>query len=220
MSSRYRSTQTLNPYIALADILINLVLILLLFIPLILLVGTRGWDEVLYKKYQLQMEEAVNERFSADQRPVRENRNDASGEQRWVFTKVRMFDSDSSADLPILSQEGKNSLKAFASALNAHRDPKDRIWWRIRVESHVPLSKSRPTLNDEAESLKLTGKRATAVSVFLFEKCGIHPWELTTSGRGYQDLRDRERKSSPQNERIDLLVISPPQRRAATPNVR
>ena len=128
MSSRYRSTQTLNPYIALADILINLVLILLLFIPVILLVGTRGWDEVVYKKYQLQMEEAVNERFSADQRPVRENRNDAPGEQRWVFTKVRMFESDFSADLPILSQEGKDSLKAFAAALNAHRDPKNRIW--------------------------------------------------------------------------------------------
>ena len=214
MPSRYRTTQTLNPYIALADILINLVLILLVFIPIILLVGTRGWDEVVYKRYQKQMAEAVAQRIPVEKRPFRENRNDAPGEQRWVFDRVRMFESgNSGSDLPALSEAGKEALHAFSDALNAHRDPKHRIWWRIRVESHIPQTKLHPNGNDEEESLKLTGKRATAVSVFLFRECGIHPWELTTSGRGYQDLRNRVDKFSPANERIDLLVISPPQNR-------
>ena len=221
MPSRYRTSQPLNPYIALADILINLVLILLVFIPIVLLVGTRGWDEVVYKKYQKQMEEAVSQKIPEDRRPVRENRNDAPGEQRWVFDRVRMFEAGSAnSDLPTLSADGKGVLRSFAVALNENRNLNHRIWWRIRVESHIPQTKLHPNGDDEEESLKLTAKRATAVSVFLFRECGIHPWELTTSGRGYQDLRNRKHKFSPENERIDLLVISPPQNHKNGSSVR
>ena len=44
----------LSPYIAFADVFLNLSLIFLLFIPIILIIGNRGWDNLRYKYYQNQ----------------------------------------------------------------------------------------------------------------------------------------------------------------------
>jgi hypothetical protein len=213
MRRRYAAAPSINPYIALADLLLNLALILVLLFPLILLLGSRGWDETRYKAYQQLMESAIHQKFPTGNRPHRDNRNDAPGEQRWGFNSIQMYEPQRNLELPRLSREGRLMLRKFADVLNAHRDADFRIWWRIRVESHMPQYLPHPTRQDEVESLRITADRAIVVSQYLFEKCGINPWEITTSGRGYQDLLDREDRASRKNERIDLLIIPPPLQR-------
>lgn len=207
--------QSLNPYIALADMSITLMLIFSLMLPLIMLLGNRGWDEMKYRSYQDQFARAIRNALSQSERPQQINRHDAPGEQRWMFNKKQMFVSNDISDMkdPELTPYGKHVLKVFAGVLKKH----ENIWWRVRVEAHVHQN-SNPTdyLKDEGDSIRFTSKQATLVYVYLF-KLHIHPWQLTQSGRGHQDLLDVDHRTSEINDRVDLLIIPPPKNRVLAP---
>jgi outer membrane protein OmpA-like peptidoglycan-associated protein len=204
--SRRARDVPLNPYIALADLALNLGMVFLLFIPLVLLLGSRGWDDVRYRQYHAELEEAVKRAFPRAARPIQRSRNDAPGEQRWTFVNrstrsATLFRGDTAR----LTDNGRRRLRAFAAVLQ--RNP--RLWHRIRVESHTRQRLRAYQGAAEDASLRLSAERAAAVAQFLFMECHIPPNRLAISGRGHQDPMDPGRKDSEVNDRVDLLVISP-----------
>src|ERR1051325_5649883 len=120
---------TLNPYIALADLTISVILIILFFAAL----GRLGLVNLKYKQ--------AMDRFAAtvatlptSQRPRWERgRNDPPGVQRWVFEGRLLFApvaQDRSDAAPRLTEEGREALSGFARLLQRNR----AVWRRIRVE--------------------------------------------------------------------------------------
>jgi outer membrane protein OmpA-like peptidoglycan-associated protein len=190
---------TLNPYIAFTDIFINVALIFALLAPLVMLLGNRGWEETRYKEFQKQLEERVVADIPSRTRPVNAPRNDAPGEQRWVFRSSALFPNGSTR----LAPQGRDTLRAFAKLLLGH----DRLWWRIRVEAHTRQSAAEPSLAEERAAMTLTAERAVEVTMFLYGECGITPNRVVPSGRGHQDLTPSVPRDSPANDRVDLLVL-------------
>jgi outer membrane protein OmpA-like peptidoglycan-associated protein len=220
MSRRTSRASSLNPYIAFTDLCLNLALVFLLFIPLVMLLGNRGWDEARYREYQAKLAAEVAGAFAGKAPadgplpPERRPRNDAPGEQRWTFAGTTAPGTDlfvaqrqgrRLVETATLTPAGKERLRAFALVLQQHRG----LWHRVRIEAHTRQKSARYTGREEMESLRLSADRAAAVAQFLFAECRIPPHRLAISGRGHQDPVDARDKASERNDRVDLLVISP-----------
>jgi len=214
MSRRTIRASSLNPYIAFTDLCLNLALVFLLVIPLVMLLGNRGWDEVRYREYQARLAAAVDGAFAGTAPPERRPRNDAPGEQRWSFAGTTVPGTELFAvrrlrsrlvETATLTPAGKARLRAFARVLQQHRG----LWHRVRIEAHTRQKSARYTGREEMASLRLSADRAAAVAQFLFSECRIPPHRLAISGRGHQDPVDPLHKASERNDRVDLLVISP-----------
>jgi chemotaxis protein MotB len=223
MSRRHPRSPSLNPYIAFTDLCLNLALVFLLVIPLVMLLGNRGWDEVRYREYQEELSAAVGRAFAGQAPPAQRPRNDAPGEQRWTFSGTRLRGTELFAarrlkgqlvETATLTPAGQKRLRAFARVLKLRRD----LWHRVRIEAHTRQRSPHYTAREEMESLRLSADRAAAVAHFLFAECSIPPHRLAISGRGHQDPVDARHKGSERNDRVDLLVISPATARVVRPS--
>jgi chemotaxis protein MotB len=214
MPRRAPRSSSLNPYIAFTDLCLNLALVFLMVIPLVMLLGNRGWEEVRYRDYQAELGAAVRRAFAGGTPPEQRARNDAPGEQRWTFAGTTVPGRELFVvrrrgrrleETATLAPAGKERLRAFARVLQQHR----KLWHRVRIEAHTRQKRAGYTGREEMESLNLSAERAAAVAHFLFAECRIPPHRLAISGRGHQDPVDARHKDSERNDRVDLLVISP-----------
>jgi flagellar motor protein MotB len=214
LARRTHRAAPLNPYIAFTDLCLNLAIVFLLMIPLVMLLGNRGWEEARYRDYQAKLAAAVGRAFKATTPPERRARNDAPGEQRWSFAGTTVPGSElfvvrrrgpRVVETATLTPQGQARLRAFAKVLKGNPG----LWHRVRIEAHTRQRSARYRGREEMESLNLSAERAAAVARFLFAECRIPPHRLAISGRGHQDPVDREHRASERNDRVDLLVISP-----------
>jgi chemotaxis protein MotB len=191
---RLAEEEGVSPYIALADLCINLVLILAFFVAATTLLGKVGWDQVRYKDQEREFAEAVAGSLRPAVRPQEVRwRNDPPGAQRWVFTRAALFVPGTS----ILTPEGTEVLTTFAELLNRHR----RSWRRIRVEGHT-----MPPLPDEPDEWALSAERAAAVEAILYHQGHIQPYLLAVSGRAGQAPLYISATPDPRNERVEIVV--------------
>lgn len=198
MHNRERS-DTLNPYIALADVYMNLGVAFVLFALLFMLLGHRGWEDIRYKEEHRRLERSIRA-TPALSSIVLSPRNDAPGEQRWMFPSGVLFAGDTAR----LTGKGRRTLAHFADLLRADQS----LWWRIRVEAHSRQMPASTTLASERRAFTLTVLRAVEVAMFLKES-GLEPYRIVASGRGYQDLAVRATPMSKINDRVDILLIPP-----------
>lgn len=197
--ARRHVTETINPYIALADVYMNLGVAFVLFALLFMLLGHRGWEDVRYKEEHRRFEQSVRAIPELDAIEVRP-RNDAPGEQRWMFPSGMLFAGDSTT----LTPDGRHALGRFAWLLRSNQD----LWWRIRVEAHSRQTYRAIPGSRDRRAFTLTAQRAVEVSMFL-HGLGIAPYRIVASGRGYQDLLVPQDPSSTANDRVDILLITP-----------
>lgn len=197
-----RRTSTINVYIALADMYMNLGVAFVMIALIYMLLGTRGWEDVRYRMQLEQFSAAVQAEPALALRIETRSRHDAPGEQRWMFPGAMLFEKDTST----LTQEGRSALLAFANLLRRNRE----LWWRLRVEAHTRRSgTAQPSPSEERHALHLTAARAVEVAIFLQGRGGgqVEPWRIVASGRGYQDLLDRDDPTSVRNDRVDVLLL-------------
>lgn len=184
-----------NPYLAFTDVCINLVMILALIAPLMILLGNRGWDDIRYKQ-QLTHFGILVAAMPADARPELGFQNDAPGEQRWQFSNYTLFGGRTRG----VTRRGEVALSQFARILHSNH----ASWWRIRIEAHT-----RAGVDSNLGSMMFTASRAVAISNYLHQDCGIDPWRITASGRGYQNPLLGLSRYDRRNDRIDILVVPP-----------
>jgi chemotaxis protein MotB len=182
-----------NPYIALADLAINLVLILAFFAAAVNALGRAGWEQVRYRDAQREFREAIRRSLSGAQRPLElGGKNDPPGVQRWVFPGSVLFQPGG----PILRREGKAALIQFAQVLSLHRNK----WRRIRIEGHT-----RPPAPGEPDDWDLSCRRAAAVEQVFYFEGHLAPNLLAVAGRAGQDPV-RKGSNDPVNERVEILI--------------
>lgn len=184
---------TINPYIALSDLTINLVLILVFFMAGVVAVGRAGWEQVRYRDSQSAFQEAVEERLSMTHKPVEhKGKNDPPGAQRWVFKNTQLFEPGTAE----LTAEGRDSLVEFAELLKDHKDK----WRRIRVEGHT-----LPPAPFERNNWTLSNARAEKVARVFSGSGGIASYFLSASGRGGQNPITDD-PLDPSNERVEIVI--------------
>jgi len=184
----YTPEDDTNPYIALSDLAINLVLILAFCVAAANVIGRAGWDKVKYRDAQAAFRAAVNampDHLRPDEHP---GKHDPPGAQRWVFRGASLFRPGT----PVLLPEGTRRLKVFARALATHNEgnPERSRWRRVRIEGH-----NRRTIKGEEENWELSAARAAAVARILYPP--IPPHRMAVSARGGQD---------PGEERVEVVV--------------
>ena len=82
----------INPYIALADMAMNLVLILAFFVAAVNALGRAGWEQVRYRDKQRELRQAIVAALPPRLRPDENGgRNDPPGVQRWVYAEGQLF---------------------------------------------------------------------------------------------------------------------------------
>lgn len=167
----------INPYIALSDLMISLVLVIIFFVAL----GKLNLVNIRYKRVMEAFEKKV-QTLPEDRRPRWEHgRNDPPGVQRWVFDGRALFvpivnDNDTSP--PRLTPEGEQALSRFAQLLSEAKND----WTRIRVEGHT-----QPFFDDAPDRWDLSASRA-AVVVRQIQIAGrIAPWFCAVAGRAGQN---------------------------------
>jgi outer membrane protein OmpA-like peptidoglycan-associated protein len=190
----------INPYIALADVYMNLGVAFVMFALLFMLLGHRGWDDIRYREEQKQFSKSVQMSPELAAKVRLANRNDAPGEQRWMFPSYILFAGDSTQ----LTPRGRRILGEFAKVLLENRE----LWWRVRIEAHARQRVRQAWASEERAAFALTGMRAVEVASFL-QYARIPPYRIVASGRGHQDLYDPLNRTSAVNDRVDVLVIPP-----------
>ena len=194
MSRRTHLTEELNPYVALTDTTLNIILVLIFFVATLSAVGWVAWDDVRYKDAQQIFARAVKTLISAPQRPrLNNSKNDPPGTQRWVFTNSVLFDGKK----PVLSKSGQATLARFALALRQNNS----TWRRIRVEGHTI-----PTLKRSADRWEEATDRSAAVARFLVNQGEIAPYFIATAGRGGQDPLRNLGPTSPAHARVEIVL--------------
>lgn len=194
MSRRTHLTEDLNPYIALTDTTLNIILVLIFFVATLSAVGRVAWDDVRYKDAQKIFAQAVKTLIAAPQRPsLNSGKNDPPGTQRWVFTNSVLFDGNQ----PVLSAGGQATLAQFALALRQN----DSTWRRIRVEGHTI-----PTVKRTADRWEEATNRAAAVARFLVNQGDIAPYFIATAGRGGQDPLPKLGPTSTAHARVEIVL--------------
>ena len=168
----------INPYIALSDIAISVVLVIIVFVAL----DRLGLANFKYKKSMDEFSRAVNHDLAPAVRPRWEQgRNDPPGVQRWVFDGRSIFLPANAADPnapPELSPDGKRVFADFGKLLRKYQSN----WRRIRVEGHT-----KPPEINAPDDWELSARRA-AVVVGQIEAGGhIQPWYFAVSGRAGQN---------------------------------
>lgn len=185
--------EPINPMIAFTDVLLNLVLILVFSIAVFTIIGQVGWEDVRYREAQLLLVDAVLRELPPEQQPyIDGGRHDPPGVQRWVFPSRLLFQNEST----VLSEQGEQVLTGFARAL---RD--NGSWRRIRIEGH-----SQPPLTVQDNDWELSAARAGSVARLFTGPGMIAPWFLAVSSRAGQDPINREDRTDPRNERVEILL--------------
>lgn len=185
-----------NPYIALADLAINLVLILTFFVAALNVLGRAGWEQVRYREAQSALKAAVARSLPPSLRPLEDRgKNDPPGAQRWVYAGRMLFEPHTAK----LTREGSHSLVVFARVL---RQEKGTIKWRrIRVEGHTT-----PPAPGELDDWELSAARAAAVARVLHARGHIASYYLGVAGRAGQSPVNRANRADPANERVEVIV--------------
>lgn len=188
------TAEPVNPYIALADSTLNLVLVLVLFIATVLLAILQKEDT--HKTSQATFVQAV-EAMPRALRPTGldyAERNDPPGTQRWTFENHLLFKKGTD----VLTPEGRRVLKAFIAVLARHGD----VWRRVRIEGHTVR-----TANRQGDDWALATNRAAAVARLLTSgSCKINARYIATAGRGGQArLRDYPDLDARQ-ERVEIIL--------------
>lgn len=62
--------EDLNPYVALTDTTLNIILVMVFFVAVLSAVGRVAWDDVKYKEAQKAFEQAIKRLVSKEQRPA------------------------------------------------------------------------------------------------------------------------------------------------------
>jgi outer membrane protein OmpA-like peptidoglycan-associated protein len=149
IKSTYRDTT--NPYIALSDLLINLVLI----IVAIFAIG-KYMEDLSVKTAMKELKRTIDQQYKTDGLPVsiwNDRKDDPPGVQRFVFYGKELFDDSPSqvkvkkSKKPIqyenisrLNKEGKKKITSFAKALSTYQKISRYKWKRIQVEGHTKPS--------------------------------------------------------------------------------
>lgn len=195
MTRRTRHTrEELNPYVALTDTTLNIILVMVFFVATLSAVGRVAWDDLRYKDAQKLFAQAVKRLIPAAQRPtINIGKNDPPGTQRWVFANSALFVPGKAT----LSANGESVLNRFSEALRQNGD----TWRRIRVEGHT-----RPTLAQQADHWEDATDRAAAVARFLVNNGRIQPYYIATSGRGGQDPLPNVALTDPAHARIEIVL--------------
>lgn len=191
-------TDSINPFIAYTDVLINTTIIMLLFLLTVLLVGRAGNADVRYMRYMVQLEDAVKQGMPAELVPQllhHHMRNDPQGTHRWVFTARRKPLFIPNTDR--LSPEGVKAVKVFAQILQQNKDK----WRRIRVEGHV-----RRSSHGDVADWKLSALRAITVAETIVQNSDIQFHQVSVSGRGSQAPLQARKSYSPLNDRIEIVI--------------
>jgi chemotaxis protein MotB len=183
-----------NPYIALADLCVSLILILAFFVAALNVLGRTGWEKVRYREKQRDFAAAVAVGLPLSVRPHEVTwRNDPPGAQRWVFSRAQLFKPGTA----VLTASGVGALEVFSRLLNKHR----REWRRIRVEGHT-----LPPSPDGLDDWNLSSARAAAVAQVIHSRGHIEGYYLAVSGRAGQAPLDRARKQDLSNERVEIVL--------------
>lgn len=197
MFKALNSEEGVNPYIALADLTLNLVFILVFFVAAVLAIGQVGWDQVKYRDAQKEVLQAI-EAAPLSERPqvlLPALRNDPPGAQRWAFAgrSTPLFMPTTVQLTPL----GERNLLEFARALN-----RVRSWRRIRIEGHT-----LPPKNKSSE-WTLSALRASVVADLFATQAGIPPYFLVVAARGSQVKfnGDDGKADDPANERVEIVV--------------
>ena len=192
---RTRSTRDeLNPYIALTDMAMNLVLVMVFLVAALTSVGRVSWDDVRYKDSQQVFAAAVEQRIPAVRRPsINLVKNDPPGTQRWVFANSSLFKTGTDT----LAPNGMRTLDEFADALRANSN----TWRRIRIEGHT-----MPTAAEGVDRWNDATSRATVIATYLVARGQIPPFFLATAGRGGQDPLEGLPATSPAHARIEIVL--------------
>ena len=195
MTRRLRhAREELNPYVALTDTTLNLVLVMVFFVAALTAVGRVSWDDIRYKDAQKEFKLAVEKLIVLNPRPITNvGKNDPPGTQRWVFANSALFTPGKAT----LSAAGEATLNRFALALRQNAT----TWRRIRVEGHT-----RPTLAQNADRWEDATNRAAAVARFLVNTGGIPPYFIATAGRGGQDPLKGLALNDPAHARIEIVL--------------
>jgi len=171
----------LNPYIALSDLVITVILIVVFVVAL-------GQLQLAGLRYQRAMKEFSDEvnRLPEAIRPYWEKgRNDPPGVQRWVFSGEKIFApsaprrnlTDPLAP-PVLTPRGAEALARFAQLLKANQGH----WRRIRVEGHT-----QPPSVDQMDDWELSAARAAVVARQVQLAGRIPSFYLAVAGRAGQN---------------------------------
>ncbi len=185
-----------NPYIALADLAINLVLVLAFFVAAVNALGRAGWEQIRYKDMQAEFRRAVETLPKAERPQENLGKNDPPGVQRWVFSGSGLFKPGTAHFVQPVWQ-GSHPLASFARLLKENQ----RQWRRIRVEGHT--KPPNPGAPDEWE---LSAARAAMVTKVIAVRGHIPPHFLAVAGRAGQDPMNKASPGDPSNERVEVLV--------------
>ncbi len=203
LGARSQGDPGLNPYIALSDLCITLILILAFFALATNLAGKGVLEKIRYRSMQEQFADRVMQEPSL-RRFVHEDRgrNDPPGDQRWVFSgslfeKTTVMFGREHRQQVALSREGREAVISFARLLNEHRDK----WRRIRIEGH---SFQRSTV--DPDDWMVCAKRAEEVLRVMYRGGRIEPNFLSISGRGSQATLYGHGAEDPENERVEIVL--------------
>lgn len=188
------ASDAVNPYIALADSTLNLVLLLVLFIATVLVAYLQREDT--HIKARASFVAAV-QTIPPAERPTDlepSQRNDPPGTQRWVFTNQLLFRPGTSD----LTPEGRRTLMAFVNVLAQHGD----IWRRVRIEGHTTRT---PKGQDDDWSLS-TNRAAAVARLLTGGACSIDPKYIATAGRGGQARLLTIPDEDPRQERVEIIL--------------
>ncbi len=194
------TAEPVNPYIALADSTLNLVLVLVLFIATVLLA-------ILQKEDTHKTSQATFEKRS---RPCPApcgptalkytEQNDPPGTQRWVFADHLLFKKGTA----VLTPEGQRTLNAFVAVLAKHGD----VWRRVRIEGHTVRTADR-----QGDDWALATNRAATVARLLTSgTCKINAKYIATAGRGARTAARLSGPGRPSGARGDHYGILWPDR--------
>jgi chemotaxis protein MotB len=184
--------ETTNPFIALADVGINLVLVLIFFVAAVVTVSHPGWEPVRYLKAQREFREALAD--LSDPRPREIHwKNDPPGTQRWTYANYALFKRGNAE----LVEEGRGSLIQFARLLRRHKDK----WRRIQIEGHT-----MPPRAGGLDDWELSTRRAAVVARIFVNPGSIDPWFLKVSGRAGQNPLDPNQPDDQANERVEIVI--------------
>lgn len=184
-----------NPYIALADNGLSMVMVMTLFTVMVLLAILQKEDT--RKDVREEFKAAVLKAYPKGKAPEDlpyTAKNDPPGTQRWIFKNQRLFVKGSAK----LTPQGKALLTKFAGVMSQNTDK----WRRVRIEGHT-----MPTPLNKADNWDLANKRASAVAeLFVETSCAISANSISTSGRGGQAWRQDIAKNNPLHERVEIIL--------------
>lgn len=194
MSRRALPADDLNPYVALTDTTLNVILVMVFVVAALTSLTRVNWENLRYQDAQTAFQEAVNARIPTARRPLlNRGKNDPVGTQRWVFTNNTLFKPGSVN----LSPGGRATLKQFAQALRENPG----TWRRIRIEGHT-----LPTLTRTSDRWEDATNRAAAAARFLVTQGGIAPYYIATAGRGGQNPLPNLTLTAPDHARIEIVL--------------